>query len=35
MNKNFEDDDDSGFITNKFWYYVKATAISTRIPEQV
>ena len=35
MNKNFEDEDDSGFITKKFWSYVKATTNSTRIPEQV
>ena len=35
MSENFEDEDDSGLITKKFWSYVKATANSTRIPELV
>ena len=35
MDDSFEDDDDSGLITKKFWSYVKATANSTRIPELV
>ena len=30
MEKSFEDKDDSGLITKKFWSYVKATANSTR-----
>ena len=32
---SFEDDEDSGLITKKFWGYVKATANNTRIPELV
>ena len=35
MGNSFEDEDDSGLITKKFWSYVKATANSTRIPELV
>ena len=35
MEESFEDKDDSGLITKKFWSYVKATANSTRIPELV
>ena len=33
MGDNFEDEDNSGLITKKFWSYVKTTANSTRIPE--
>ena len=35
MGDSFEDNDDSGLITKKFWSYVKATANNTRIPELV
>ena len=33
MDDSFENDDDSGLITKKFWSYVKANANNTRIPE--
>ena len=33
MSDSFEDEEDSGLITKKFWSYVKATANSTRLPE--
>ena len=33
--QNFEDKEDSGLITKKFWSYAKATANTTRIPELV
>ena len=35
MSKSFDDEDDYGLISKKFWSYVKATANNTRIPEQV
>ena len=35
MRQNFDDNDDSGLITKKFWSHIRATANSTRIPEQV
>ena len=35
MSDSFEDEEDSGLISKKFWSYVKATANSTRIPELV
>ena len=35
MSDSFEDDEDPGLITKKFWGYVKATANNTRIPELV
>ena len=33
MGDIFEDDDDAGLITKKFWSYFKTTANNTRIPE--
>ena len=35
MGDSFDDGEDSGLITKKFWSYVKATSNSTRIPELV
>ena len=35
MGQSFEDKEDSGLITKKFWSYAKATANTTRIPELV
>ena len=35
MGQSFEDEEDSGLITKKFWTYARATANSTRIPELV
>ena len=35
MDNSFDDEDDSGLITKKFWSYVKATSKNTRIPELV
>ena len=35
MDNSFQDDEDSGLISKKFWSYVKATARNTRIPELV
>ena len=35
MKQNFDDNDDFGLITKKVWSHVRATANSTRIPEQV
>ena len=32
---NLEDEDDSALISKTFWYHVKATSNSTRIPETV
>ena len=33
MDNSFQDDEDSGLISKKFWSYVKATARNTRIPD--
>ena len=35
MGDSFEDEEDPGLISKKFWGYAKATANSTRIPEVV